>query len=37
VGDVIEVLAGLDAGEQVALDPIAAGVYLKKQLAGAGS
>ena len=37
VGDLIEVLAGLDAGEQVALDPIAAGVYLKKQLAGAGS
>ena len=30
----IEVLAGLEAGEQVALDPIAAGVYLKEQQAG---
>jgi RND family efflux transporter MFP subunit len=29
----IAVLAGLDAGEQVALDPIAAGVLLKQQLA----
>ncbi len=37
VGDRIEVLAGLDPGERVALDPIAAGVYLKKQLAGSGS
>ena len=31
----IEVLAGLDAGEQVALDPIRAGVYLKQQRGGA--
>ncbi len=29
----LQVLAGLDAGEQVALDPIAAGVLLKEQLA----
>lgn len=29
--NMIEVLAGLDAGEQVALDPIAAGVYLKER------
>lgn len=29
--DDIEVLAGLDAGEQVALDPVAAGVYEKAQ------
>ncbi len=28
----LQVLAGLDAGEQVALDPIAAGVLLKQQL-----
>lgn len=31
-GNLIEILAGLDAGEQVALDPIAAGVYLKERL-----
>lgn len=30
----IEVLAGLDAGEQVALDPIRAGVLLKEKRAG---
>jgi hypothetical protein len=30
-GDQIEILAGLDAGEQVALDPIEAGIYLKDQ------
>jgi RND family efflux transporter MFP subunit len=30
----LQVLAGLDNGEQVAVDPIAAGVELKKQLAG---
>jgi RND family efflux transporter MFP subunit len=30
----LQVLAGLDAEEQVALDPIAAGVLLKEQLAG---
>lgn len=30
-GDPVEILAGLDAGEQVALDPIQAGVYLKEQ------
>jgi RND family efflux transporter MFP subunit len=33
----IEVLAGLEAGEHVALDPVQAGVYLKQQLAGAGT
>ena len=31
-GDVVEILAGLEPGEQVALDPIRAGVYLKEQL-----
>ena len=31
-GDQVEILAGLDAGEIVALDPIRAGVYLKEQL-----
>ena len=36
-GDTIEVLAGLDAGEKVALDPIKAGVYLKEMRAGEGS
>lgn len=30
-GNVIEILAGLDAGEQVALDPVQAGVLLKTQ------
>jgi RND family efflux transporter MFP subunit len=30
-GEIIEVLAGLEAGEQVALDPIKAGVYLKQR------
>lgn len=30
-GKYVEVLAGLDAGEQVALDPIQAGIYLKEQ------
>ncbi len=30
-GDRIEILAGLDSGETVALDPIKAGVYLKEQ------
>lgn len=30
-GETVEILAGLDAGEQVALDPIKAGVYLKEQ------
>lgn len=29
----VEVLAGLEAGEQVALDPIAAGIYLKERQA----
>jgi RND family efflux transporter MFP subunit len=33
-GDMIEVLAGLEEGEQVALDPIRAGVYLKQQAGG---
>jgi len=32
VGDQLEILAGLDDGEQVALDPIAAGIALKQQL-----
>jgi RND family efflux transporter MFP subunit len=31
IGDDLTVLAGLDAGEQVALDPIAAGIALKQQ------
>ena len=30
-GEVVEILAGLEPGEQVALDPIQAGVYLKAQ------
>jgi RND family efflux transporter MFP subunit len=30
-GEVVEILAGLEPGEQVALDPIKAGVYLKDQ------
>ncbi|CDH46449.1 MAG: efflux RND transporter periplasmic adaptor subunit [Candidatus Competibacteraceae bacterium] len=30
-GEVIEILAGLEPGEAVALDPIKAGVYLKEQ------
>ncbi len=30
-GEVVEILAGLEPGEQVALDPIKAGVYLKEQ------
>ncbi len=29
-GDQLEILAGLDAGEQVALDPVQAGIYLKQ-------
>jgi RND family efflux transporter MFP subunit len=33
----VEVLAGLDAGEEVALDPIRAGVMLKEIRAGKGS
>ncbi|MGE0080687.1 MAG: efflux RND transporter periplasmic adaptor subunit [Thiohalomonadaceae bacterium] len=36
-GDRVEVLAGLTAGERVALDPIRAGVVLKEQRAGKGS
>jgi hypothetical protein len=31
----VPVLSGLEAGERVALDPIAAGVELKKQAAAA--
>jgi RND family efflux transporter MFP subunit len=31
IDDQVEVLAGLDAGEKVALDPIAAGIQLKQQ------
>jgi RND family efflux transporter MFP subunit len=34
VGDDIEILAGLDPGEQVAMDPIAAGIYLKEMSKG---
>lgn len=30
-GEIVEILAGLEPGEQVALDPIKAGVYLKDQ------
>ena len=30
-GEVVEILAGLEPGETVALDPIKAGVYLKEQ------
>lgn len=30
-GDAIEVLAGLESGERIALDPIAAGIQLKQQ------
>ncbi|WP_455210228.1 efflux RND transporter periplasmic adaptor subunit [Kaarinaea lacus] len=30
-GDLVEILAGLEAGEQVALDPIQAGIFLKEQ------
>jgi len=33
----VEVLAGLSAGEKVALDPIRAGIYLKNQREGSGS
>ncbi len=33
----VEVLAGLSAGEKVALDPIRAGIYLKNQREGGGS
>jgi RND family efflux transporter MFP subunit len=35
-GDGIEVLAGLDPGEFVALDPVAAGIYLKERQASPG-
>ncbi|MCP5197476.1 MAG: efflux RND transporter periplasmic adaptor subunit [Gammaproteobacteria bacterium] len=34
--DQVEILAGLDLGESVALDPIQAGVYLKQQLQHGG-
>ncbi len=37
VGDQMEILAGLEAGESVALDPIQAGVYLKEQARSGGS
>ena len=37
-GERVEVLAGLDAGEQIALDPVRAGVYVKEHVqAPAGS
>ncbi|MCB1920694.1 MAG: efflux RND transporter periplasmic adaptor subunit [Candidatus Competibacteraceae bacterium] len=35
-GDQVEILAGLDAGETVALNPIQAGVYLKEQARSGG-
>ena len=31
-GELVEILAGLEAGETVALDPVQAGIYLKEQL-----
>lgn len=34
LGDSIQVLAGLEAGEQVAIDPVHAGIVLKQQRAG---
>jgi RND family efflux transporter MFP subunit len=37
IGDTLQVLSGLSAGEQVALDPIAAGVALKQQAAARAS
>lgn len=36
-GDHVEVLAGLDSGEHVALDPVRAGIYLKQQQTAAGN
>ncbi|MDH3953667.1 MAG: efflux transporter periplasmic adaptor subunit, partial [Gammaproteobacteria bacterium] len=30
--DQTEILAGLDAGERVALDPVRAGIYVKSQV-----
>ncbi len=30
-GETVEILAGLEAGESVALDPVQAGIYLKNQ------
>ncbi len=35
LGDALVVLSGLEAGDQVALDPVAAGVTLKKQIKAA--
>lgn len=35
-GDEVEILAGLDSGETVALDPVRAAVYRKEQEAGGG-
>jgi RND family efflux transporter MFP subunit len=35
-GEDVEVLAGLDEGEQVALDPVAAGIYVKERQGVAG-
>ena len=32
--DKVEILAGLDAGERIVLEPIAAGIYLKQKQAG---
>jgi RND family efflux transporter MFP subunit len=36
-GDRVEVLAGLDSGERVATDPIAAGIYLQERSQSRGS
>lgn len=36
-GDQVEILAGLDADETVALEPVQAGIYLKKQQQSGGS
>jgi RND family efflux transporter MFP subunit len=36
-GDKVEILAGLEAGESVALDPVAAGIYLKAGQQASGS
>lgn len=33
-GDRIEILAGLDEGEEIAVDPVAAGIYVKSLAAG---
>lgn len=35
-GGEVEILAGIDAGQTVALDPVAAGIYVKDQAKGSG-